>query len=110
MRRRLGDPPSCPAREDDGTAAADSPTASFLVQQGWQNRRPAGQWQRWLTDELRARGPRVAYPQLPDPDEPDLAAWLDALDGELEALEAGYGVWPSVLEWCLDGEVRLRGR
>lgn len=217
MRGRLDTSPSYPARVDDRTAAADSRTASFLVLHGWQNRRPAGHWQRWLTDELRARGHRVAYPQLPDPDEPDLTTWLDVLDRELDALEgdervvvchslacalwlhgvarglagppvdrlllvapaapaflagqpavaafvppavdvadvartsrstrlvaadddvyceggaareyswlgvptdvlpgaghldldAGYGPWPNVLEWCLDGEVRLRAR
>lgn len=25
-------------------------------------------------------------------------------------LDAGYGAWPSVLEWCLDGEAKIRGR
>ncbi|TGA86699.1 alpha/beta hydrolase [Streptomyces sp. MZ04] len=58
--------------------------SSFLILHGWQNHRPEGHWQRWLAGELAARGARVAYPQLPDPDEPDLEAWLLRLQGLLD--------------------------
>jgi predicted alpha/beta hydrolase family esterase len=59
---------------------------SFLILHGWQNHRPEGHWQRWLADRLGEHGRHVAYPQLPDPDEPQLDAWLAALERELEAL------------------------
>lgn len=55
----------------------------FVILHGWQNRRPAGHWQHWLAGQLAARGHEVAYPQLPDPDEPDLAVWLAELRGLL---------------------------
>ncbi|GAA1353889.1 RBBP9/YdeN family alpha/beta hydrolase [Streptomyces beijiangensis] len=60
-----------------------SPSGSFLILHGWQNHRPDGHWQRWLAGELTARGHRVAYPQLPDPDRPDLETWLDRLHTHL---------------------------
>lgn len=52
-----------------------------VILHGWENRRPADHWEHWLADELRARGVEVDYPQLPDPDTPDLDTWLDILDG-----------------------------
>jgi predicted alpha/beta hydrolase family esterase len=52
---------------------------SFLVLHGWQNRRPPAHWQHWLAGELTGLGHRVDYPQLPDPDEPDLERWLHEL-------------------------------
>ncbi|MFF9273734.1 RBBP9/YdeN family alpha/beta hydrolase [Streptomyces griseosporeus] len=62
-------------------------TRSYLILHGWQNRRPEAHWQHWLADRLTERGHRVTYPQLPDPDEPHLEAWL----GELETHLAGLG-------------------
>lgn len=53
----------------------------FVILHGWENRRPADHWEHWLFDELTARGLEVDYPQLPDPDTPDLDTWLDLLDG-----------------------------
>jgi predicted alpha/beta hydrolase family esterase len=53
----------------------------FVILHGWENRRPADHWEHWLHDELRARGLAVDYPQLPDPDTPDLDTWLGLLDG-----------------------------
>lgn len=44
-------------------------------------------WQTWLAGRLRQRGLEVAYPDLPDPDEPILEAWLEALSRELENLD-----------------------
>jgi predicted alpha/beta hydrolase family esterase len=49
-----------------------------LLLHGWQNRKPAGHWMRLLAEELTARGHQAVYPQLPDPDEPSLAAWTAA--------------------------------
>jgi predicted alpha/beta hydrolase family esterase len=52
----------------------------FVIVHGWENRRPADHWEHWLFDELVARGHEVDYPQLPDPDAPDVDEWLDLLD------------------------------
>jgi uncharacterized protein len=52
----------------------------FLILHGWFGSGPE-HWQRWLAARLRAAGEDVASPVLPDPDHPDLAAWLAALDG-----------------------------
>jgi len=54
-----------------------------LILHGWQNHRPDGHWQRWLAEELTARGHVVRYPQLPDADEPTREGWLAALEAEL---------------------------
>ncbi|GAA3367508.1 hypothetical protein GCM10020367_66780 [Streptomyces sannanensis] len=51
----------------------------FLILHGWQNHRPAGHWQHWLADRLTALGHEVDYPQLPDPDQPELERWLAEL-------------------------------
>jgi predicted alpha/beta hydrolase family esterase len=52
----------------------------FVILHGWENRRPPEHWEHWLFDELTARGAEVDYPQLPDPDTPDLETWLGLLD------------------------------
>ena len=52
----------------------------FVILHGWENRRPVDHWEHWLADELVARGHEVDYPQLPDPDTPDLDTWLHLLD------------------------------
>ncbi|WUH89200.1 alpha/beta hydrolase [Streptomyces sp. NBC_00433] len=51
----------------------------FVILHGWENRRPAGHWQHWLAGRLAELGHEVAYPQLPDPDDPELAVWLERL-------------------------------
>jgi predicted alpha/beta hydrolase family esterase len=61
----------------------------FLVLHGLGNRRPRAHWQWWLVEQLRRRGERVRYPQLPDPDRPALARWLDALATEYAQMGAG---------------------
>jgi predicted alpha/beta hydrolase family esterase len=50
----------------------------FLILHGYAGSGP-GHWQRWLADRLRQSGHDVAFPDLPDPDHPRLALWLDAL-------------------------------
>jgi predicted alpha/beta hydrolase family esterase len=57
----------------------------FVILHGWENHRPPGHWQHWLAGQLTGLGHDVAYPQLPDPDEPELAVWL----AELRTLLAG---------------------
>lgn len=56
---------------------------SFLILHGVENRRPEGHWQRELAMGLRERGEQVFYPQLPDTDQPSLAAWTEAIRAEL---------------------------
>lgn len=67
-------------------------TRSFLILHGLANRRPAGHWQHWLADELRRRGESVHYPQLPAPDRPDLARWLQRLAGQYRQTGKGERV------------------
>ncbi|MFJ7078639.1 RBBP9/YdeN family alpha/beta hydrolase [Streptomyces sp. NPDC098781] len=62
---------------------------AYLILHGWQNRRPEGHWQYWLADRLTDLGHQVVYPQLPDPDEPELEVWLDELGRHLAGLDAG---------------------
>jgi len=64
----------------------------FLIVHGLENRRPVGHWERWLAHELRARGEQVWYPQLPEPDRPALAAWLDVIHAELSMMGDGERV------------------
>ncbi|MET7699252.1 alpha/beta hydrolase [Streptomyces sp. NPDC005485] len=67
------------------TSTSTPASRSFLILHGWQNHRPEGHWQRGLADELVARGHRVSYPQLPDPDDPDPEVWLAVLHALLGA-------------------------
>ncbi|MBR7832871.1 alpha/beta hydrolase [Actinospica durhamensis] len=63
---------------------------SFLILHGWQNRRPPGHWQYWLAGELANSGYPVEYPQLPEPDHPELEDWTAAIvkaAGRLETRE-----------------------
>jgi predicted alpha/beta hydrolase family esterase len=59
--------------------------ASFLILHGYQGSGPQ-HWQSWLAGRLRSAGEPVAYPDLPSPDAPELAAWRTALERELRAL------------------------
>jgi predicted alpha/beta hydrolase family esterase len=61
--------------------------APFLILHGYAGSGP-GHWQQWLAGRLSAAGADVAFPTLPDADAPDLPAWRDALDAELDALSA----------------------
>jgi predicted alpha/beta hydrolase family esterase len=56
---------------------------TFLVLHGVENRRPADHWQHDLAQRLRERGEQVFYPQLPEPDRPDLATWVEVIEAEL---------------------------
>lgn len=64
---------------------AESGARSFLILHGWGGSGPE-HWQSWLADRLRAAGEVVRYPTLPDPDDPRLDAWLEALRVELTAM------------------------
>lgn len=60
---------------------------AFLLIHGLEGSGPE-HWQSWLARRLSARGLHVAYPSLPDADNPRLDRWLDALDAELAQLPA----------------------
>ncbi len=67
-------------------------TVPTVILHGWQGSGP-DHWQTWLAEQLRAAEREVRYPELPDPDEPTLADWLDALTGTLDGLpDDGFDV------------------
>ncbi|WP_436523041.1 RBBP9/YdeN family alpha/beta hydrolase [Actinoplanes sp. HUAS TT8] len=70
----------------------------FLVLHGWQNRQPAGHWQRLLAEDLAADGHQVDYPQLPDPDAPALKDWLGVIE---RLLAPSAGARPVVIAHSL---------
>jgi predicted alpha/beta hydrolase family esterase len=61
-------------------------TAAFLILHGLGGSGP-GHWQRWLIERLEQAGHAVRFPDLPEPDRPDPAAWMRELLGELARLE-----------------------
>ena len=61
---------------------------AFVLLHGWQNHREPDHWHHWLHDRLLECGFEVRYPQLPDPDEPSLEAWIDAHAVEVDACGA----------------------
>jgi len=69
-----------------------SAPSSVLLLHGWQNRREADHWQSRVAGILRGRGVEVVHPQLPDPDEPDPAAWADAARAALGEMSSGHRV------------------
>jgi predicted alpha/beta hydrolase family esterase len=72
-------------RSDPGAAAVpaeDATAGPFLILHGLEGSGP-GHWQAWLADRLAARGLEVAFPDLPEPDDPDPDRWLAALAAAL---------------------------
>lgn len=59
----------------------------FLLIHGLENHRPQGHWMRNLAVRLRKQGQYVAYPQLPNPDQPVAAHWLEVLGTEIELMK-----------------------
>ena len=53
-------------------------TGPFLILHGLEGSGP-DHWQTWLAGRLRARGEEVAYPDLPDPFDPQPDAWETTL-------------------------------
>lgn len=70
------------------TTAAMPPSESSLVVlvHGYEGS-GEGHWQHWLRAALEAAGERVAFPELPDPTEPDRDAWVQALAATVAAGE-----------------------
>jgi predicted alpha/beta hydrolase family esterase len=55
----------------------------YLILHGYQGSGP-GHWQSWLAGRLRSGEASVHFPDLPDADSPQLSAWLDALEREMD--------------------------
>ncbi|SDJ42158.1 hypothetical protein SAMN05444157_3291 [Frankineae bacterium MT45] len=67
-------------------------TVPTLLLYGWGGSGP-GHWQRLLADELTAAGREVRFPEFPNPDEPELEAWLSTLTEALDGLgDDGFDV------------------
>ncbi len=62
----------------------------YLILHGLENERPPQHWQFLLAARLVEAGRDVRYPGLPDPQAPQLDAWLAALEAELLALESEH--------------------
>lgn len=60
-------------------------SSGFLLLHGLYGSSPE-HWQHWLAPRLQRAGHRVRFPELPDPDSPDPAAWEQALLDELGGL------------------------
>jgi predicted alpha/beta hydrolase family esterase len=56
--------------------------SAYLILHGLGGSGP-GHWQSWLARRLELNGSRVSFPDLPDPDDPQPAVWLEALRPEL---------------------------
>jgi len=56
----------------------------IVILHGWENRRPPEHWEHHLANDLRAHGLEVDYPQLPDPDTPDIEVWLERLSALID--------------------------
>ena len=57
----------------------------FLILHGWGGNKPA-HWQEHLYNLLVAEGQKVHYPKMPNPTEPNLAAWLSTIQAELDVI------------------------
>lgn len=67
-------------------------TAPTVILHGWQGS-TGEHWQVWLADQLRMAERDVRFPELPDPDHPQLDTWLAALRSTIADLPAdGYDV------------------
>jgi uncharacterized protein len=67
-------------------------TAPTVIVPGWQGSGP-DHWQTWLEEQLGAAEREVRYPELPEPDQPALDAWLAALTAALDGLpDDGFDV------------------
>ncbi len=67
-------------------------TVPTVLVHGWQGNE-AEHWQTWLAARLAEAGREVRYPALPDPQTPQLGAWLAALQTALDGLpDDGFDV------------------
>jgi len=60
---------------------------TLLLLDGWQHRRiESGHWQGWLAQTVTDAGWTVAYPSLPDPENPHLDRWRTTVEAWLRLL------------------------
>lgn len=57
----------------------------YLILHGVDGSGP-GHWQHWLTEQLRAQGEQVVFPDFPDASAPKRDQWLPVLEAELSKL------------------------
>jgi predicted alpha/beta hydrolase family esterase len=62
------------------------PARTYLIVHGWQASGP-GHWQTWLADRLRDSNESVLYPLLPNPDNPILDEWIEALHAQVSLMK-----------------------
>lgn len=82
---------------------ASAPARTYLFLHGLEGS-GEGHWQRWLASRLAGRGAAVAFPDLPDADDPDPAAW----EGELGRVLGELDPRPVVLAHSLGCLLWLR--
>jgi predicted alpha/beta hydrolase family esterase len=82
---------------------ADAPAGSYLLLHGLEGS-GEGHWQRWLAPRLAGCGAAVAFPDLPDADDPDPSAW----ESELARVLGEVGEPPVVLAHSLGCVLWLR--
>ena len=81
----------------------------ILIVHGYDGSGP-GHFQHWLASELRARGERVVFPELPSPAEPVLDEWVGELRDILDAsAEPATIVAHSLGCWAVDHLVHRHG-
>jgi predicted alpha/beta hydrolase family esterase len=82
---------------------ASAPARSYLLLHGLEGSGD-GHWQRWLAPRLAAGGAPVAFPELPDADDPSPAEW----ERELARVLGEIGAPPVVLAHSLGCLLWLR--
>jgi hypothetical protein len=82
---------------------ASAPARQYLFLHGLEGS-GEGHWQRWLAARLEERGERVAFPSLPDEDDPQPGAW----EAELARVLAELDTPPIVLAHSLGCLLWLR--
>jgi len=59
---------------------------TYLIVHGWQAS-GEGHWQSWLASRLQASNESVLYPLLPNPDNPILHEWIQALHDQVSLMK-----------------------
>lgn len=82
---------------------ANTTNSVFLILHGWGGNKPE-HWQEHLYRKLTEAGATVHYPKFPNPTAPDLNAWQQTLQAELDEIAQRHGDAPvTVLAHSLGG-------
>lgn len=73
----------------------DNFNKKVLILHGWGGS-DEPHWQWWLSNELKALGYEVSFPNLPNRDEPKLNEWLEFLKQEFESFKPDFVVCHSL--------------